>query len=219
MAEILNIELSKTQLDDGTWLLYYNGTDLDLDCGTYYIKIDIDGTDWYSELFTVKSVSSGVHPGLIADNFHLPIRFYDSKLKQNYYKCNNLCDLGIINPIDHILPFLVDITGLGAISTIETKIICYDGSNEYDLTGDLEYLIDNANKLIYQNGNTLSGQLLCGVYYLKVTINGINIFYSEHFEVKNITNIIVSNLYLYTESNTPTGFEQIETENEQYIIL
>lgn len=218
MSVLLNITLSKTQLQDGSWLLYYDGDDIDLDCGTYYIESIIDGESWYSELFTVKSVASNVHPGLIYDKSHTAMRFYNSKFKQDYFKCQNLCDLGVVNPIDHIIPFVIDIVGIYVVQTIETKIICHDGSVEYDLSSELEYTIDYINNIIYQNGKQLSGQLFCGTWYLQVKINEFT-FYSEHFRVENITNVPITNIYLYTESNTPTGFEQIVTEDGQSITL
>lgn len=218
MSVLLNIELSKTQLPDGSWLIYYDGNDIDLDCGTYFLTVDINNEKWYSELFTVKSIAANVHPGLIYDKSHIALRFYDSKFKQDYFKCQNLCDLGVINPIDHIIPYIIDITEINTVSTIRTKIICYDGSVEYDLSDDLNYTVDYVNKIVYQNGTQLSGQLFCGIWYLQVTINE-TIFYSEHFKVENITNIPITNIYLYTESNTPTGFEQIVTEDGQSIIL
>lgn len=373
MAETLSISLTKTQLPDGNWLLYYDGTDIDLDCGTYYLTIDINGVDWYSEMFTIKNIydtniqipdfydhfsnqseltnytpaelaylsiinnqlhitaaygetitgfirtyndefiiignyykisfdiidftpntiqdPSGIvinvfdnskmeyplssytfpyhfeyilkangidplqkfimsiityntsiplhviidnlrlesltyiptlsptHPDIIKDLFHLPLRFYNSKYKQNYYKCKDLCDIGLLNPIDHIIPFVIDITGLGSIISIQTKIICHDGSIESDLSDSLTYTTDMTNYIVYQNGQTLSGQLFCGIYYLKVTINGSYVFYSEHFEVKNITNVIITNLYLYTENDTPSGFDQLTDEDGNPIIL
>lgn len=220
MSVLLNIELSKIQLPDGSWMIYYDGSDLDLPCGTQYLTMMVNNQEWYSELFTIKTVTSGIHPELIKDKSHTALRFYNNKLKQNYYKCRNLCDLGLINPIDHIIPFVVDITGLSSFSLedIETKIICHDGLSEFDLSGDLEYTINNTSHILYQNGSELSGQLMCGTYYLQIKI-GSNYFYSEHFKVENITNVPISNIYLYTESNTPTGFEQIITEDEQSIIL
>lgn len=192
MADLLNITLSKIQLSDGTWLLYYDGTALDLDCGTFFLKVDIDGTNWYSELFTIKEVSSGVHPELIKDISHIALRFYDSKLKQDYYKCKNLCDLGIINPIDHIIPFVIDISNLDEFDpdNIETMIICHDGKYAFDLSSDITYIINELNHIVYQQGNILSSQLMCGIYYLRVKL-GSHYFYSEHFKVENITNVSI----------------------------
>ncbi len=213
---ILDIELSKTQLDDGSWLIYYNGDDLDLPCGTHYIKMLIGGIPYYSELFTVKNINSAIHPGLIKDNFHTALRFYDNRLKQNYYKCRDLCDL-MVNPIDHIIPFAIDYTGTEFV-TPTTKIKCYDGSNEFDLTGELEYIREPVKRHLFQTGKSLSGQLNCGVYYLEVTI-GESVFYSEHFKIANITNQITGNLYLYSETNTEQGFEAITNEDGNQIIL
>lgn len=220
MAEIISISLNKVQLEDGSWLIYYDGSDINFPCGTYYIDILIGGEKWYSELFTVKNIQSGVHPELINDKFHLPLRFYDNKLKQDYFKCKNLCDVGLLNPIDSIIPFVIDVSTIGAfdLGLIETKIICHDGSVEYNLSGEFNYTYDLTNGIIIHDGHTLSGQLFCGIYYLQVKI-GDNYFYSEHFKVENVTNVLIESLFLYTESETVTGFEPITTEEGLEIIL
>lgn len=219
--ELLPITLNKTQLPDGSWLHYYDDSDIDLNCGTYYLQTLIGGEKWYSELFTVKNVKAGVHPGLIKDLSHQAFRFYDSKLKQNYFKCKDLCDVGTINAIDHILPFVLDVSDIyteGIVWDIQTKIICHDGLSETDLSNDLNYSFDLNSLTLFQDGRKLSGQLFCGVYYLQITVNGV-VFYSDHFKVANITNVAIMNLYLYTESDTETGFEVIATEEDEEIIL
>lgn len=216
MAELLNIDISKTQLPDGKWLLYYNGDDIDLDCGNYYLKIIVDGEPWFSELFRVKEVKAATNPTLIKDIFHTPLRFYDNKLKQDYYRNKNFCDVGLINPIDRIMPYIIDLTGFGYVGTLETKIICHDGTYEYDLSNELQYTVDTENYVLYQKGLPLSGQLYCGIYYLQVKVND-QYFYSEHFKVENITNVPITELYLFTESNS--GFQQVITEDSNPIIL
>jgi hypothetical protein len=220
MAEILNIELSKTQLPDGKWLLYYDGADIDFQCGIHYLTVIVNGENWYSELFSIANITQSVHPQLIKDKSHIALRFYDNKLKQDYFKNKNLCDLGIVNPIDHIIPFVIDLTDVEVfdIGAIQTKIVCHDGLSEFDLSGEMNYNINETANILYHNGELLSGQLMCGTYYLQVRI-GEQYFYSEHFKVENITNVPISNIYLYTESNTDTGFEQITTEDGQNIIL
>lgn len=219
MAETLNIELSKVQLPNGSWIIYYDGSDLDLPCGTQYLTVVINGEEWFSELFTVKNITSGIHPELIKDKSHTALRFYDNKLKQNYFKCRDLCDIGVINPIDHIIPFVIDVTGLTFDpGLVETKIICHDGRSELDLSGEVNYTVNNTTHILFQDGGELSGQLMCGIYYLQVKIND-SYYYSEHFKVENITNVPITNIYLYTESDTETGFEQIITEDEEQSII
>jgi hypothetical protein len=220
--EIIPLTLSKTKLPDGSWLHYYDGSDINIDCGTYFLQTLIGGVKWFSELFTIKNVKAGVHPGLIKDLSHQAFRFYYfNKFKQNYFKCKNLCDVGTINPIDHILPFVIDVSQVyyeGIDWDIETKIICHDGLSETELTNDLSYTFDLASLTLYQNGKKLSSQLFCGVYYLQVTVNS-SIFYSDHFKVENVTNVAINELYLYTESDTETGFEVITSEESEEIII
>lgn len=221
MSEILSIALSKTQLEDGSWLIYYDGDNLDLDCGIYYLTLANGAKIWYSELFMVKNVVTTDHPELIKDLFHTPMRFYRNYLQQTYYKTKNLCDIGLINPIDHIIPFIFDVSNnlpVIDLGHITTKIICHDRTSELDLTSELTYINDVANKTLYQTGKLLSGQLFCGVYYLEIVVNGL-VYFSEHFKVENVTGVFITNMFLYTESDTPTGFEEIVTEDGTPIIL
>lgn len=173
MSEVLPISLTKTQLPDGRWMISYNGDDINHDCGTYYLSVVVDGVKWYSELFTLKNISSAVHPGLIKDTPHCAMRFYDSILKQNYYKCKNLCDLPL-NPIDHIIPFVVDVSNLDGVDVndIKTVIKCYNGQNEYDLSSEFNYTYNAENKVLIHDGHQLSGHLYCGIYYLELTFGG-----------------------------------------------
>lgn len=170
MSEVLPLLLTKTQLPDGRWMISYNGDALDYECGTYYLSVMIDGVKWYSEMFTLKDVNASVHPGLIKDTPHCAIRFYDNILKQNYYKCKDLCDLPI-NPIDHIIPFVIDVSRIPGldINSIKTVIKCYDGQNEYDLSNEFNYRYDAENKVLIHDGHQFSGHLYCGIYYLELS--------------------------------------------------
>lgn len=183
MSEVLPLSLTKMQLPNGKWLISYNGDPINYDCGTYFLTVMIDGVKWYSELFTLKNVSGAVHPGLIMDTPHCAIRFYDNILKQNYYKCKNLCDLPL-NPIDHIIPFVVDVSRYPNIdvNTIKTTIKCYNGANEYDLSSEMNYTYDSVNKVLIHDGHKLSGHLYCGIYYLQLDFGATSaILYEANF--------------------------------------
>jgi len=70
---------SEQNVETGLWFHYYNGDDIGLSCGTYYLTILIGDTIWYSEQFTIRDiVNASQYPELIKDDYHLPLRIYDS---------------------------------------------------------------------------------------------------------------------------------------------
>lgn len=85
--------------------------DLDLDCGTYYMIIETDQGDFYSELIHFEDFEA---PAFVQMN--LPIftawRWYDDVQKQNKFKSNCVgCEFFLIMPTGGLIPFQFRIPG------------------------------------------------------------------------------------------------------------
>lgn len=186
----LSLTITSTQdPDTGLWFHYYNGDDLGLTCGTYYLTILVGDFIWYSEQFTIKDiVNNSQYPELIKDDYHLPLRIYDSITKQLINKSDIACDVQPLNPVSTIMPFMFDTEE--DINEVSTFLVNTCIGEEIDLSADLEleFIKSNPGSIVEQEILTTSQQLRTEYY----RINKLNYVFQE-FKVndtgklKNIT--------------------------------
>lgn len=162
----LSLTITSTQdPDTGLWFHYYNGDDLGLTCGTYYLTILVGDFIWYSEQFTIKDiVNNSQYPELIKDDYHLPLRIYDSITKQLINKSDIVCDVQPLNPVSTIMPFMFDTEE--DINEVSTFLVNTCTGEEIDLSADLEleFIKSNPGGLVEQEVLTTSQQLRTEFY-------------------------------------------------------
>jgi hypothetical protein len=225
----------------GLWFHYYNGDDFGLSCGTYYITIQIGITIWYSELFTIHDiVNSSQYPELIKDDFHLPLRIYDSLTKQLNNKQTLLYnEVQPLNPISTITPFMFYTED--DINDMQILLIDACTMDEYDLTEDLEleYIKENQGSETPEIILTTSQQLRNETYeflsqnyiYQEIkindtgTLNDITFEYyyngvSQTIEIDLIkgVNPLASPVNIYTETDSVAGSKEITIDYSSYSI-
>lgn len=167
LLQELTLTIVSTQDEDtGLWFHYYNGDNLGLSCGTYYITIVVGGFIWYSEQFTIRDiVNASQYPELIKDDYHLPLRIYDSITKQLINKSDIGCQVQPLNPVSTIMPFMFytdeDICNLNVF------LVDACTEEETDLSADLEleFIKENEGEVITQDVVTTSQLLRNFVYY------------------------------------------------------
>jgi len=205
----LSLSLSSTLMEDGNYFIYYNGDDLDLPCGIYYLTIDIGGEIWYSDLFHVMEISDSLIPEIKFKEFHLALPIYDNILKQSRFNSDPLCDIYLSNPLTRITPFFSTI--VTPVNAIEVYLVNAITSTELDITSQLHLICNEGLNYMYYSGGIIE-PILCGIYYLHFhTISGD--WYSECFKAINLENLEFGN-YLYSEDG-----QLILTEDGQPIII
>lgn len=165
-VQSLTLIINSTQdPETGLWFHYYNGDDIGLSCGTYYLTALVGELIWYSEQFTIKDiVNTSQYPELIKDDYHLPLRIYDSITKQLINKMDIACDVQPLNPVSTIMPFLFKTDE--DINEINTTLVNTCTDEEIDLSADLEleFIKENPGGLIEQEILTTSQQLRSEFY-------------------------------------------------------
>ena len=160
---IQSLTLTITSIQDietGLWFHYYNGDDIGLTCGTYYLTILVGDLIWYSEQFVIRDiVNASQYPELIKDDYHLPLRIYDSITKQLINKTDIACDVQPLNPVSTIMPFMFDTDE--DISELDIFLVNTCTDEETDLSADLEleFIKENPGGLVEEEVLTTSQQL------------------------------------------------------------
>jgi hypothetical protein len=204
MADVLSIALSSTLMDDGNYFNYYNGDDLDLPCGIYYLTVDVGGEIWYSDLFKITDISGqSTIPEIKYKPHHLALPIYDNIYKQQRYRCDDCCEQMLINPMFEITPFFTDDVDFADSSEVHVYLVDMYTLAEQEITAELN-LQFGLNEYIYSPGGTFLTPFDCGVYYLRINILSGN-WYSETFKIKNIEGIDL----------TPATSDEIITEDTE----
>ena len=160
-VQSLTLTITSVQdIETGLWFHYYNGDNIGLTCGTYYLTILVGDLIWYSEQFTIRDiVNASQYPELIKDDYHLPLRIYDSITKQLINKTDIACGVQPLNPVSTIMPFMFDTDE--DISELDVYLVDACTSEETDLSADLEleFIKENPGGLVEEEVLTTSQQL------------------------------------------------------------
>lgn len=160
-VQSLTLVISSVQdVETGLWFHYYNGDSLGLSCGTYYLTILVGDFIWYSEQFTIRDITdTSIYPELIKDDYHLPLRIYDSIVKQLNNKISIGCNVQPLNPVSTIMPFMFDTDE--DINDIDVFMVDACSGEEIDISADLEleFIKENPGALVDEDVLTTSQQL------------------------------------------------------------
>lgn len=188
--------INKYTAPDGNIYLSYNGGSLagcmpeQIPCGKWYsVIVDDNNNSFYSEVFEVKKIDNYSNIYEVSDKYlFTALRFYDSIDKQTRYKsyCESACNYYLKGSNTSLIPFMFRDEVIGEIQTF--TLVGIDGCELIIPTIYIQVNTLEDYDYVYYNGDEISN-LPCGKFYIRIEDDLGNSWYSELFELINVSSI------------------------------